>query len=661
MTHRWTSLFLLWLFLLNPAPVRAADNDPSLTVEARVGLGGLRAPDRWTPIRIRVANRGPDFRGELRLVPIDTMDEWTPNLREVDLPRGSSKVFWMYARLPSLGVVRVTLREGDRRQAIDVMLPQDFDGVNVAVIGTAAGLPPGLAGMNGRSDRVAAVTSEDLPDRWIGYDGVDWVVVAQADSSVFGSAEQAEAFAKWVRSGERCAIVASQGSAAVRGTIFDALIPARLGHTAEVSSSLAFTAFLGMEPAEAVPYAVSSIETQRGVALIEELGHPLVLRGSAGLGETVLLTFDPRAAPFRSFPQIETFWPWLYHRGTPPDPNKPNVAGYYSYTDPVVGLLEGYPVANPVSFGWLALIFGIYVVVLWPIDWWILRRLRKPGWMWGSMLVWVTIFGSVVYFVSTRGRGQNLSLRRITVVDVDGTEGWLSGRTFAALYTPGAGRYDLTGPDGDCFVSHRTGTTYDRRNKPGQSGGGYSDQQNGVAIRSVWMWSAMMKDFEMSWRADPEAGLGVRAKVGGEWIEVTCKGKAGVEGLTLVSKDKVWELGGGVAPDETRRLYLPAGDARASSRVNAPNYYGTLPEGLDWAGYVGQIRSALCTSWIRGAGGSGGYGSMAPDAVARDIEPWLQSGGKVLLATTSRPPCEFRVAGEQPEVLDVCVVRVFIE
>src|SRR5437667_9546074 len=49
---------LAHLLLLAGLVVRPAQADPTVTVKASAGLGGLCRPGRWTPVRVDVETRG---------------------------------------------------------------------------------------------------------------------------------------------------------------------------------------------------------------------------------------------------------------------------------------------------------------------------------------------------------------------------------------------------------------------------------------------------------------------------------------------------------------------------------------------------------------------------------------------------------------------------
>lgn len=668
----WLSLPLL---LLTPWVAAAAD-DPDLHLFVQVGIeGNLHAEGNWTPIWVRAGNQGADFAGELIVVPEDNDQEWERHVRAVELPQHSVKDYWLYACLPAQGKVHVELRARGRRRGASVDLLPPAEEFVLGMLGGPTPWPERLATVDQRRVRVVPLAPVGLPDRWPGYSVLDWVVVNPAGSAAFARPEQAEAFAAWVRAGGRAVVVAARGAAPVRGTVFESLLPAVLGETRDVYSTQAVGTFAGVDAPSAGTYAVSSVVSVRGKVLIDEKGEPLAIRGHAGLGEVILLTFDPGAPPFRGWAGAAPFWHCLLTgRQEEEKATEVRQTSYGYGGDPVVNLLERYPVAEPVSFGWLSLLFLMYVLTLWPGDWLLLRRLRRPGWMWGTLVVWVVVFGYAVYWVSTRGRGQILSLRQVSVVDVDGREGWTAGRTYAALYTPAAGRFDFAGPDGESFVSHRARVAEWRGRHSGQQlerTSGFYDERSGVALRSVWMTPASMKHFDMRWRAAPGVGLDVRAKLARDTLEVDCAGSPGLTGMVLLTRDGAWPDLGDVAAGRKRSIALrepmKIGDwaaQRLRAAAQQPAYYSRYNDQAmepDWGVYSAVVRDTVYAQSVlqvkdaaREEVGQGTY-------LCRDVFAWLEAGGRVLLAVTPRSPHELQVQGEHPEVLEACVVRIFFD
>ncbi|MBI3269218.1 MAG: hypothetical protein HYZ53_09370 [Planctomycetes bacterium] len=665
---------VLWLlFSAGRRPVDAA-NDPSLVLDVDVGLAGVHVSGRWAPLRVVVTNLGPDFVGELVVLPVDNVHEWERHSRPVELPRNSRKAFCLYACLPAQGSVAVGLSSRDRRHWVELTLQQEPEGAVVGLVGKAMPHADPLSRVTTPAARVVALEPENLPDRWQGYQALDWAIVYQPDSSTFARPEQAQAFATWIRAGGRAVVVASRGADPIRGTVFESLLPATLGEMRELARAT------GSPQVPAGPFTISRVTNVRGKVVASEPGDPVVIRGRTGVGEVLLLTFDPAAAPFSTWEALPTFWKNLYRPKTSSTEETKETRDSAPWrgawgADPVVELLERYPVAEPVSFGWLSLLFLVYALVLGPGDWFLLRRLRRPGWMWGTLLLWVGVFGYAVFWVSMRGRGENLSLRRISIMDMDGEASWATGRVYAALYTPSAGRFDVAGEDGSAFVAHRSaigagvgGGYRPSRRQPFESGGGVYEESDGVSLRGVWMWSAMMKHFDASWSSEmPARSLGLRARLVRGKLELSNEGRMELADLALVGKGQVWAHLGNLGAGQVRTAELGEpiswdawGQQLSVGGEPADWRYGHRSVLREWPVFSKVVRNAICAASIAPASKESGFRRRSGSELCNGVSSWVAGGGKVLLGTLPRAPYAVGAPGTRPEELDVTVVRLFL-
>ncbi|MBI3273029.1 MAG: hypothetical protein HYZ53_28830 [Planctomycetes bacterium] len=314
-------LLLAALVLAFAARAAPAQDGSELRLEAEAGLGGTVPCWGWTPIWVRVTNRGPGVRGTLFVEPQGPVPKGERVERRVDLPQGATKEFWLYA-FPSLPECsfRVGLEVAGEGEVRELLLPgrgADW-GITMGLLGDAGLSVDELESVRPSRVRVGKVLPSRAPDRWVGYTALQGMVVAQASTASLPTPEQGEAFVRWVRCGGLAIIVASRGAAPVRGTPFGDLLPARLGPMRDLDAVPAITAF-ALEEGDAVPtpavvgasssrITVSTVGECRGTVLLEKDGVPLIVAGHCGLGRVVLLTFDPWSPPFARWPGMSAIW-----------------------------------------------------------------------------------------------------------------------------------------------------------------------------------------------------------------------------------------------------------------------------------------------------------------------------------------------------------------
>ncbi|MBI5366937.1 MAG: hypothetical protein HZA54_07855 [Planctomycetes bacterium] len=650
-----------------------AEEDPGLALAVEIGLGGARGLNEWTPVRVTAANAGADWQGLLVLTPDDYGERRRSTARALELPRGARRTYWFYLKLPSAGELHVRLK-ARRWRALDLALNGPVGQPMIAVLGEADWPTGVLENASAPAAWVIQLDAERMPDNWMGFRSLAWAVLPTAQVSAFGRLEAAEAFAGWVRAGGRAVVVAARGSTGVRGTILEGLLPAEVGELAETDRTEAIGRLADVPPPAAGRFAFSRLTAVRGDVLAREGELPLVVRGRVGLGEIILLAFDPAAGPFRRWTGSAALWRRLY-QGDPVARSEAEEldagvrANWRYYESPVVPLLESCVVREQVSFGLLTLLLLGYAFALGPGDWIVLRRLRRPGWMWITFVLWAALFGSGVYWLSMRGRAPDAALQRISLVDLDAESGWMAGRTYVGFYTPSSGAFDFLPQNGEGFVElHREARTWRNRNEARSlEGSGTFDASAGCALRDEWFWAAQMRHFEVEWRGGPELGFGVQARIEGTRLWVKNRGPARLENLVLATELGMFEGLGEVAPGA--EAWLPLGTATPRAKwleANQPwrYYQGSLPAVSDSATLLGRAwrevyRIALAPAGVTSFGEDTAGAGAFP--TGRDLHTWVRAGGKLLLGSVARSPYRLQVAGASPVELDVCVLRVFFE
>jgi hypothetical protein len=204
---------------------------------------------------------------------------------------------------------------------------------------------------------------------------------------------------------------------------------------------------------------------------------PVLVEAPAGLGRVWLTAFDVDAAPFagqRQEPLRKEFWLKVQSELTPrPQTNapaqpqfNPNMGMSVPSERPEVAAevqrtLENFEAVQPVSFRWVALFILLYILIVGPLDYFILKRVLKR-----LELTWIT-FPAVVIVVSIAAyctayalKGDDLRINKIDVVEYD-LEGppQAYGTAWFTLFSPRIQNYTIglepsapdwaKAPDGD--------------------------------------------------------------------------------------------------------------------------------------------------------------------------------------------------------------------
>lgn len=654
-----------------------AAEDPVFRVEG--GLGGWIREDRWTFARVDARGGDDDFEG----VAILASKAWDGSEAEthvpLQLPRKSRKRFEVYHRAQGNHMFGVRIYEGSGRKTYEEPLhpPPSVTRWAVGVLG------PSLAGLEkygqvGSND-IAAIPLrvEDLPRKPWGLDALDWLVWPEPEPQQL-LPEQMEAIVEWVRSGGRLCLCVAKNVDVVCGSPLAALLPGKLDR-AELTDDLQAIEKLtkvGLRPRE--PILVARIRPQ-GRVLLGEGALPLAVRKRFGLGEVLLLPFDPLAEPFSKWTGRDPMWVALLGLAAPESKREsveldPYGYGYLvnQFDSPSAAQvwaerMESAPLGVMVKPEVFVLIFVTYVLVVGLGDylWW--KRKGRPLGLWWSTPFWVALFGYLSWRAGTAGRRDADLLRAVTVYDRGvGDTTWVhhgaatiyvgSGQRLSFVPSPAPGVLWPTAGrhEGSSLAKPRIGL---------------AQTANGTEAQGIKMYSASMLSFLAEGRgAPPElAGLAVK-RVGDDVV---------IDNQTDIAWADGWLLGpvrctpiGTLAP-RSRRVVQPSADASLTveqARDRARAHIGFPVESQYYYGqrysYYGEQRSDFIP------------GSTHIHALQLLLEPWAEHrrfegkpGGIVprdlldpcVLLVANDGPCGVSIVGFEGERVTATAVRIWLD
>ncbi len=428
-------------------------------------------------------------------------------------------------------------------------------------------------------------TMRELPDRWYGYDAVD-VVFLTTDSEPFlkdllNSKVKVQALAEWVRRGGK--LVVSVGNKADlvaellqnmplpggdRGRLIDCDVEYNvrrrvlrsLNPWAGVSAEGAEGQLRNVTMARLVPgrgtrvlLTEPAVEPQsptiglasglpgaqaRNADGYDREARPLVVDAACGLGRVMLVAFDLDSRPFTAWPGQQKVWEKLRAEMVP---GLRRSSGDYGPTEQhelmpsLRSEVETFGDVPTVHFGWVALFIVIYILIVGPLDYFLLAKVFKR-----LELTWLT-FPTVVltlsvgaYFGAYALKGDTRRMNKIDVVEIDVAGQQAYGTSWFAVFSPRIENYTLgvepifpglaptpeNGTDShsavvtvlestQVFDTMRTGSS-SLFNRPYD----YAPAASGLEKVPIPVWS--IRSFTASWRTPLTGTLPIEASPGGK-------------------------------------------------------------------------------------------------------------------------------------------------
>jgi hypothetical protein len=305
-----------------------------------------------------------------------------------------------------------------------------------------------------------------------------------------------------------------------------------------------------------VEFPVVFSEVVDGEALLSVDGAALVIRGRRGLGHVTLLTFSPEREPFRSWENRDWFWVRLL--GLPAVWYDPEVVGMHGgqSVDGLFGVMIDSRQVRQLPVSWLLALLVAYLVVIGPLDRYVLRRARREMLTWVTFPAYVVIFSLLIYYIGYRLRAGDTEWNELHMVDVvpRGVDTQWRGRTYASIYSPVPARYRVSSDLGQATL---------RGEYLGMMGAGRDSSQLDLLQRGdgfdaelfvpVWTSRLCVSDWlhggpapvSVSW-VNREGTRGIRVRNGLP---------ADIQELWVVHGERVYEAGG-VSAGATREVLL---------------------------------------------------------------------------------------------------------
>jgi hypothetical protein len=434
------------------APVAAVDG---LTMEAHALLDGHARIGTWMAVEVHLKNDGPPITGELRVA--GGTQGQTRFGMAADLPTQSDKTFRIYTQPPAFGRdVEVSLVDGTSVIAKTKATFTLHDPTQL-VVGIVAERPGDIVGsldLLPNANNVAALAlplnPEDLPDRLEAWGTLDRLVWQDVDSSLL-SKEQLAALKGWIAAGGRLVIAGGTAGPASLSAFPDAVLPYRPTTTTDVAPS-ALVPLLGDLPAEAKDAPALSGPLGGGRALVTVGDQVVAAERTYGAGLVTIVGFDPTVSWITDTNLSESLWRRLL-------PARASGGPIFTDDSQIVQAAAQLPSLALPPIGGLALLLGAYILLIGPINYFVLRRLDRREWAWVTMPVLIAAFAAGAYGFGSALRGSELIVNEVAIVrgSPGATEG--SAQVYLGVFSPSRGTYQLRVPGGALLSSPIAGET----------------------------------------------------------------------------------------------------------------------------------------------------------------------------------------------------------
>lgn len=415
----WAILVALCLGVSSAVAQDTSPGGVSLIVQA--GYETYFRDSEWLPVNVRLRNDGDAVSGRLVIRPETTNGVLNTASTPVTLPGGARQTVTLDITARALAnQIRVELLGEDDRVIAQQTAPLRAIGSTDPLYVVITESPSGsidLTGTGGGANVFQAnLQITDLPDRIAVLDPVDVITFSDVDTGSL-SAGQIAALTDWVASGGHLIVTGGVNWQATAAGLGD-LLPLTPDDASTLDGLPALANWLRIN-APLTAETVASVGTLRSDARVlasEDANGstiPLLTRRIYGDGTVDYLAVDPNTAPLRGWSRIADLWTAVLTTVEP----LPSWGGGFSAWEPAAVGTEILPGFDPLPdvlplFGFLAL----YIVLVGPINYFVLARLNRREWAWVTIPALIIIFSTLAYTLGSNLRGNDVTLSRLTVV-----------------------------------------------------------------------------------------------------------------------------------------------------------------------------------------------------------------------------------------------------
>ena len=443
---------IIWLFASNLAFAQSPTPLPPLQIQliAAPAFQGQFKYGEWLPLWVEITNSGPDVQAEIR-IPVPGGSGTMVFSAPVELPAGAHKRLQIYV-LPNnfTRQLNIELVSGDQLLASQRVNVHPNPNVTF-LVGLASPERGALAQIGSikprgleRSKVLVDFTIAELPDRSEGLRSFDLLVINNLETSRL-TPEQTQALESWVAQGGRLLIGGGAGAQITTAGLTASLFPAEIQTTIEIDTLPGLEKYIGEDKPVRIPgpFVAAKIQSLNGREIIKQDQIPLLTEWSIGQGLVDFIALDPAAAPFDAWNGTTLFWQnLLAPNAVYPEWLPTDVSSRQQFASNMPYALSNLPILELPSASWLALMLGIYIVMVGPVNYLILRRMKRLHLAWISIPS-ITIFFSIVSFLLGYAlHGTDIFVNKIAIIQVE-SGGSAHIDSYIGVFSPAQTAYEV--------------------------------------------------------------------------------------------------------------------------------------------------------------------------------------------------------------------------
>lgn len=432
-----------------PSSLPDIQSHPGLTMAVHPAFDGNFKNGDWLPVMVQLENQGSDLTAEVNVSITDGRGTTTYAV-PVQLPNGSRKRVTVYV-LPNTYSQEIVVQLSSGRtiyasEKVHVTSQPN----NVYLVGLVAPERGTLSLINGvvlseqsRSIVLVDVPLEDLPERPEGLGSFNVIVFNNIDTTSLSTAQQST-LESWVRQGGRLVIGGGAQAMQVAIGLPATLLPIQLNNVTEVNKLPGLASYAGGDEVRVPgPFVVATGEANSGSVLAEQDNLPLVREWVLDSGFVDSIALDLVASPFDAWSGTIGFWSALLSPNSRfPEWLPVDISVRQMRANGLVYALSNMPTLDLPSIKWLGILLIIYVILIGPVNYLVLRWRKRLQLAWVTIPVITLAFAGGAFGVGYAMRGTDVIMNKIAVIEPQ-PSGSAEVSSYMGLFSPERRTYEI--------------------------------------------------------------------------------------------------------------------------------------------------------------------------------------------------------------------------
>ncbi len=470
-----------------PKQVLARERTGGPTFQVKAGFESHYRAGNWVPVQITLHNDGPDFNGTLSLITPTPQfqlsgSQGIPSNYQIpiSLANGAQKRVTMYLPL-YFDVQNVTVKLLDSNghnigSQTAPLIPLTPDDVLIGVLSDQSSGFSALSALSlpnqGGSLILEFLNADTMPTLAATLKNFNIIVLDNFTTTNL-SAIQVKALQNWTNQGGSLILVGGPEWHRTLSTLPAQIVPIQIYGSSTIPAGTALLPPGGSAtPGSGQPKLRTSVQSpvSISVATVKPNGNnsksaviltssttPLIVQTHQEQGTIIYLAYDPTLQPILGWQGISPLWNSLLLRslgdqllphasispglGSAPQPAQPVLANRMS------GFLQSLlPSTIPPPWHTLGILLLCYLLVLGPVRFLLVKRLKGRYWSWRIILSSIVIFSLLSYGLAYIEKGSSILSDSISIAQFSQNGASVHISTYMGIFVPDEGDYQVQIP-----------------------------------------------------------------------------------------------------------------------------------------------------------------------------------------------------------------------